>query len=200
MTGVPEAADAVFAAAQKKRVIARIDPLCASASYWIASQASEISMLASGDCGSVGVFMLHLDQSAAMEMAGLKPTFIVSEMSPFKTEANSFEELSEEAEDFLQNEVDFVGLDFLNAVSRGRRIPVSEVRAKFGGGRVLDARTARTVGMIDRIGTTDLALAARQPTSAARRRAQVTVNGKTTPAAAPKLSARRRRLKLERLR
>ena len=87
-------------------------------------------MLASGDCGSVGVFMLHLDQSAAMEMVGLKPTFIVSEMSPFKTEANSFEELSEEAEDFLQNEVDFVGLDFLNAVSRGRRIPVSEIRAE----------------------------------------------------------------------
>ena len=51
-TGVVEAADAVYAAAKKKRVVAIVNPLCASAAFWIASQASEVIAVPSADIGT----------------------------------------------------------------------------------------------------------------------------------------------------
>ena len=84
-------------------------------------------------------------------------------------------------------------------MSRGRGIPVSQVRAKFGGGRLLDAKLARTVGMVDRIENLDRAMSLALPPTGGRR-AGATNFGMAEPAASKKISARRRRLKLEKYR
>ena len=63
VTGTPEAADAIYAAAKRKKVVALVNPLCASAGYWLASQASEIIAVPSADIGSIGVYQLHWDDS-----------------------------------------------------------------------------------------------------------------------------------------
>jgi signal peptide peptidase SppA len=151
VTGTPEAANAIFEARKTKKVVAVVDPLAASAAFWLASQAHEISVTESGDVGSIGVFMLHVDVSEALQAGGIKPTFIVSQMSPFKTEGNMFEPLTEEATEFLQSEVDDVGDAFLKAVARGRGITPHQVQRDFGGGRLLNTRAAKAAGMIDRI-------------------------------------------------
>ncbi len=60
VSGVPEVAAALRAARAKKRIVAVVDPFSASAAYWIASSASEIVSIPSGETGSIGVFALHL--------------------------------------------------------------------------------------------------------------------------------------------
>lgn len=149
--GVPEVADAVFAARETKKVIAVADPLSASACYWIGSQASEFWVVPSGDVGSIGVFMLHMDWSKYLEIAGIKPTFIFS--AEYKVEGNPLEPLTEEAKARFQLECDAIYDQFLAAVARGRGVSVADVRAKYGKGRCLQAKEAKAAGMVDKIGS-----------------------------------------------
>lgn len=158
VVGIPEAADAIFAARESTAITAVVNPLAASAGYWLASQADQIVSIPSGMPGSVGVLMLHVDLSAALELEGVRPEFIVSDMSPHKVKGNSFEPLSQAARDRIKFEVNTIGDDFLNAIARGRRMSAATVRATFGGGRVLLPKEALAVGMVDRIGTFDQAL------------------------------------------
>lgn len=157
VTGTQEAADAVWAARQAgKVVVALVSPLCASAAYWIASQANEIVAVPSADIGSIGVFMAHTDCSAWNEQQGLKVTYIFA--GKYKVEGNSDEPLSDEARAYYQSEVDVTYAAFTKAVARGRGVPVSTVLADFGQGRTMMAPAAKAAGMIDRVTTLDLAL------------------------------------------
>jgi signal peptide peptidase SppA len=159
VTGVQEAADAIYAARQNKPVVAIVNPLCASAAYWLAAQASEIISVPSGDVGSVGVFILHAECSKMMEDAGVKPTFIFAKDSPYKVDGNAYEPLSDTARDEFQTGVDEVMADFVKAIARGRGVPASKVIADFGKGRTMDAKRAKAAGMIDRVATVNVALA-----------------------------------------
>lgn len=157
VTGTKEAGDAIYAARSRKGIVAIVNPLCASAGYWLASQCSEIVAIPSAAVGSIGVFQLHFDQSEMLAGIGIKPTFIFA--GPHKTEANSLEPLSPAAKQFLQNKVDKIYVDFVGAVARGRNTTASAVRSQFGGGRCLSSRDALSANMIDRIETADRALA-----------------------------------------
>lgn len=174
VTGVPEAADAVFAARTGAKVVALVNPLAASAAYYIASQAAEIVAVPSADVGSIGVFTLHCDMSGMLEQMGAKPTIIFA--GEHKVEGNQFEPLDEGAREHMQGQVNQVYRDFLKAVARGRGVPVSKVEADFGQGRTLMARDALRAGMIDRVATINAAMAevgVSQVTLQSRRRGEV---------------------------
>ena len=159
VTGVKEAGDAIFAARAKKPVVAVVNPLCASAALWLASQATEIVAVPSAEIGSVGVFMLHAECSKMLEMDGVKPTFIFAKDSPYKTEGNSFEPLSDEAKDYFQAEADEIMSEFVAALARGRGVNRAKVLSDFGQGRTMSAQKAKAAGMIDRVATLNVALA-----------------------------------------
>ncbi|NUU44549.1 S49 family peptidase [Tardiphaga robiniae] len=152
-TGCDELGADIAAAARVKPMAAFVDGLAASAGYWLASQAPQITMTTSGEVGSIGVLCLHTDVSRALGVAGIQPTFIVSRASPFKVEANSFEPLSAVARAHMQDGVDKVADRFISAVASGRRVSAATVRSNFGKGRTLRADAARAAGMVDRIGT-----------------------------------------------
>lgn len=159
VSGCPETGAAVAAASRTKPVIAVADGLCASAAYWIASQAREIVAAPSADIGSIGVFMLHVDASRALDAMGLTPTFIVSRASPYKVEGNPLEPLDPGAGDYLQGQVDKIAAGFVNAVARGRHVPTATVRSDFGRGRTLLATDALAAGMVDGIATFESTIA-----------------------------------------
>lgn len=159
VTGVKEAADAIYSARQKKPVVAIVNPLCASAGYWLASQATEIVSVPSGDIGSVGVFILHADCSGMLEEAGINHTFIFAKESPYKVDGNMYQPLSESAREEFQTGVDETMNDFVKAIARGRGVSAKKVLDDFGKGRTLDAAKAKSVGMIDRIATINVAFA-----------------------------------------
>jgi signal peptide peptidase SppA len=157
VVGLPEAGDAMFDARERKRVVAVVDNMCASAAYWVASQASEIVALPSGTgVGSVGVRMMHVDCSKAMSSAGVKMTHIYS--GDYKVEGNPYEALSEDARARYQLESDTLYAGFLAAVARGRGAKVSDVRENYGKGRLLMPAEAKRVGMVDKLETPENAL------------------------------------------
>lgn len=156
--GVPELATRIMNARGKgKQIIAVANTTMASAAYWIASAADEVVATPSAMVGSIGVFMVHLDESAADEQAGL--TYSLISAGKYKTEGNPYEPLSDEARAAIQASVDeYYGL-FVNAVATQRGVSANAVRSGYGEGRVLTAKQALAAGLVDRIDTLDGVLA-----------------------------------------
>lgn len=149
--GVSELAAKVREARGKKTVVASVDPLAASAAYWIAAQASEVHITPSGQAGSIGVFAAHEDVSKMADLMGVKTTLVSA--GKYKTEANPFSPLSEEARAAIQANVDrYYGL-FVDDVARGRGRRPDTVKSGFGEGRMVGATEAVREGMADRVST-----------------------------------------------
>jgi len=151
--GVQELAQTILDAREVKPVIAMANSLMASAAYWIGSAASEVVASPSAMVGSVGVVVVHMDESKMLEAIGIKPTFITA--GKYKAEGDPAQPLSEAARDRLQEMVDQYYSAFVGGVARGRGVPVAEVRTNYGQGRLLTAREALSAGMVDRIATMD---------------------------------------------
>jgi HK97 family phage major capsid protein len=150
--GTPELAKRILAARGKgKKIVAVANGTMASAAYWICSAADEIVATPSGDVGSIGVFCVHVDQSAMNEMIGLKYTLVKA--GDHKAESNPWEELSPEAEAFMQTQVDEMNALFVSTIAKQRGTDVKTVNADYGQGRCFTAKQALAAGMIDRIAT-----------------------------------------------
>jgi len=149
--GVEELSQKIYNARGKKPVVAVVNHMMASAAYWIGTAADEVVMTPSARAGSIGVFAVHQDISKALENDGVKVTLISA--GKYKTEANQFEPLSDEARANVQASVDETYETFIDAVARNRGVSSSIVRSDFGEGRMVSAREAVKLGMADRIGT-----------------------------------------------
>jgi capsid assembly protease len=156
---IPELAAEILAARGQKPMIAVANTLMASAAYWIGAMCDEVVASPSADVGSVGVYSAHQDLTKAMEEAGVKTTIVTSEGSPFKAEFSPFVELSEAAEEEMQNRADSIMDNFVAALAQARGTTTDDVLANFGQGRCLMAADALKAGMVDRIGTLDSVLA-----------------------------------------
>ena len=187
--GVDELASEIYAARKQKPITAVSDCLCASAAYYLASQASEIVVSPSSLTGSIGVYTMHADMSAALDNAGIKMTMI--KYGEFKGEGNPYEPLSDPARDNLQELVNVYGAAFEKAVARGRGIKQDDVHDKFGQGRMFDAKRAVRLGMADRVGTLSDVFQTLS-TSASGRRAQL--SAVSTPRGRAELARMRHQL------
>jgi HK97 family phage major capsid protein len=154
--GVQELAELIHASRGQKPIIAMANSMAASAAYWIASAADEVWVTPSGEVGSIGVFMVHRDLSAAFEEAGIKTTVIKA--GKHKAEGMAHEPLSEETQAYLQDAVNERYTAFTKAVAAFRGIEVDDVVSGYGEGRVVSATKAKRLGMVDRIGTMDTLL------------------------------------------
>ena len=144
--GLPETADVIHAANRVKPVRAFVTGIAASAAYWLASQASTITLTPSGEVGSVGVLDLHADISEALKTSGVKLTAVTA--GEHKVERAPFTPLSDGARARMQAGVNAWYGDFLSSVRRGRGARVS-ASSNYGGGRMLSSREALAAGMVD---------------------------------------------------
>lgn len=183
VTGLPECASTIAAAAKAKPVHAIVEGAAASAAYWLTSQASDITVTPSGEVGSVGVRMMHVDLSEALDKEGIKVTELHS--GDFKTEWSPYQPLSDEAKENMTGRIQDSHADFLADIAKGRgaRATAAVKKNRFGEGRMFDAETAAKNGMVDRV----------QPTREFYRRAIPAT--RTAP-----VSAARARLALEQVR
>jgi signal peptide peptidase SppA len=151
VAGIPEAAAVMRAARGPKPFIAVVDPVMASAAYWLGAQADEVVSTPSGISGSIGVVVTHVDESEALKRAGLAVTEITHGRR--KTEDSGVKPLTDEARAAIQARIDYFGGLFESDVAKGRRVSVGAVRAKFGEGAVFTARDAAAAGLVDRVAT-----------------------------------------------
>ncbi len=157
---VHETAERVYRARRADRpIVAHANTGMHSAAYWIGSAADEVVVTPSGMVGSIGVFGMHRDLTAAMEKAGIKQTVIKA--GPRKAEG--VDGLTPEALAHQQEQANAMYDLFVSAVARNRGVSKSKVRAdpeadagKFesmGGGRSYHAKDALRMGLVDRIET-----------------------------------------------
>ena len=149
--GVEELSDKIFRARAQKPIYAIADSMMASAAFWIGSAATMILATPGGDVGSVGVYAMHVDESANLEKEGFKVTLVSA--GEHKVEYASTNPLSEGAKKALQESVDATYGKFLGALKRNRDTSLENVRESYGKGRVLKADQALAAGMIDRVMT-----------------------------------------------
>jgi signal peptide peptidase SppA len=154
--GIDELASEIYNARKQKPITAVSNSLCASAAYYLASQASEIMVSPSSLTGSIGVYTVHEDDSRFLDNAGVAITMI--KYGENKGEGNPYEPLTDPARAHLQEMVDTFGQMFDKAVARGRGVKADDVHAKFGQGRIYDAKKAVSLGLADKVGTFDDAL------------------------------------------
>lgn len=153
--GCMELAQVIYDARAAKPVIASVSPIAASGAYWLAAAASRVILTPSGDVGSIGVIAEHIDISQSLEQQGVKRTAIRSTLSPFKGEMTDAEPLTAEGRANLQSRADAIHKQFASDLARFRGTTIDHVNAKFGQGRMVDARRALSAGMIDRIASRD---------------------------------------------
>jgi ClpP class serine protease len=126
-----------------------------SAGFAIASAADRLYVTRTGEVGSVGVVAIHVDESAADAMAGLKWTLIHAGRK--KIEGNPHEPLSPEVFAGIQSDVDALHSDLVGLIARNRGMSAAAVGATEAA--IYRGQRAVTVGFADRIGTVGQALA-----------------------------------------
>lgn len=165
VTGLPETARAI--SNMRKEVIAYVDPCCASAGLWLASQADKIVCMETGEIGSLGCQLEYRSYAEYYKRMGIDVKIFRAAISPDKNLAHSSEPLTETADKYLQERVDMWGERFVSAVAAGRKKTPEYVTEHFGQGRMLYGPEAVSVGLADSIGTFEDVLG--QPTRATRK-------------------------------
>lgn len=146
-TGTPELAAKVYAARSSKQIIAVADPCAASGAIWLGRAAEKFYCLSSGSVGSIGCLTIHQEYSAYFASMGIVTTIIRDPER--KAEFNYLEPLTEVAKADATKMVEDIALEFQTAIAKYCKTSVKNVQENFGGGSMLDARKAQTLGLID---------------------------------------------------
>ena len=153
VTGIPELAKKIAAAATVKPVVAFTDTMAASAAYWLIAGSSAIVASESANIGSIGVYMAFHDTSRANEMAGIKTILIKA--GKFKAAGMDGIEPTGEQIDMMQESVDKIAGWFNGFVAQHR----SAMPASAREGQTFFGIDAVAIDMIDRVGDANDAMA-----------------------------------------
>jgi len=126
VAGCFDLADLIYESRSVKPTLAILSESAFSAAYALASACEQIAVPRTGGTGSVGVICMHIDQSKAIDRAGLAVTII--KYGDRKADGNQFNPLTKEALERFQSDVDEMGELFVATVARNRNLPVETVR------------------------------------------------------------------------
>ncbi|VVE55498.1 serine peptidase [Pandoraea communis] len=126
VAGCFDLADLIYESRSVKPTLAILSESAFSAAYALASACEQITVPRTGGTGSVGVICMHIDQSKAIDRAGLAVTII--KYGDRKADGNQFNPLTKEALERFQSDVDEMGELFVATVARNRNLPVETVR------------------------------------------------------------------------
>lgn len=154
VSGVSDTADLISTIdAQVKPVYAYSDGMIASAAYWLGSSARSLDIGKVAEAGSIGVLVVHQENSKMLEEAGITTTVIRS--GKFKAQGLSVEALSALGKETLQAQVDHLNEMFVAHVADARGATAAQVEAKMGQGRVFIGQQAVDAGLADSVSNFD---------------------------------------------
>jgi signal peptide peptidase SppA len=137
-----------------KPIISLASGTMASAAYWIGSAANSIYITDSTtNVGSIGVVATHTDVSAAEASKGVKTTEIAA--GKYKRIASSYEPLTKEGRQSIQDQVDYTYGLFVDAVARHRGVSADVVLKNMADGRIFIGQQAIDAGLVDGVSTLD---------------------------------------------
>ena len=148
-----------------KPVIASMGAVAASGGYWIAAPADQIFAAPTTITGSIGIFALFHTAENAMSTLGLNVDGVgTTELAGFSSGLPLFKGLPADAEKLLQRSIENGYDEFITHVSTTRNIDKAQVD-KIAQGRVWTGQTALKLGLVDKLGTLDDAIAAAAATA-----------------------------------
>ena len=156
VAGCFDLADTIRAARGLKPIWGILNEAAYSAAYALASACDHITVPRTGGAGSVGVIVMHVDMSRALEGSGVAVTLLT--YGDRKADGNEFEPLAKAARTRFQAEIDTMGELFVATVARNRGIDAAAVRAQQAATFLGSA--AVTAGLADAVMAPDQALAA----------------------------------------
>lgn len=145
VAGTPELAAVVAAVNKQKPVYAFTSGLMCSAAYWVASQARAIYATPSARVGSIGVVQAVIDNTAAIDKAGIKVE--VFSVGKYKAMGATGTALTDDQRELIQSNLAEIAAEFHDAVlSRGRVIPASAMEGQTFSGK--QAQQNNLAGMV----------------------------------------------------
>jgi protease IV len=137
-------------------VVVSMGSVAASGGYWIATAGDTIFAEPDTITGSIGVFGILPSFQGSLEKLGLGADGVKT--TPLSGEPDLFNGPSPLADRLLQTGVDNTYQRFISLVSASRNIPVQRVD-QIAQGRVWAGGAARQLGLVDRFGSLDDAVA-----------------------------------------
>ncbi len=145
-----EISDEVAKFAKKKKIVVSMGSLAASGGYYISAPATLIYANPGTITASIGVILKLSNIEALMDKIGIKSYTLKT--GKYKDSGSPFRLLSAADRAMLQAVIDNTHEQFVQAVARGRKLPVEDVR-KIADGRILSGEQAKALKLVDRLGT-----------------------------------------------
>lgn len=147
-----------FRAETHKPVISSTQEVCASGAYYIACGSDAIVANPTSVIGSIGVIFETFDLSVAMGKLGIRVDPVKS--APLKDMGSPFKPLDPAARDVMQGMVDEYYARFVGVVKSNRTKLSDPEKVKIAtDGRVFSGDQALALGLVDRVGRLDDAVA-----------------------------------------
>ena len=141
---------------QDKKIIASLRAVAASGGYYIASAASGIVANPGTITGSIGVIMGYADIQGLLQKIGITPVVVKS--GQYKDIGSPVRAMTDSERAILQTFSDQVHRQFITAIAEGRHLEFDKV-ASVADGRILSGENALELGLVDRLGNLEDAIA-----------------------------------------
>ena len=135
--------------AAHKTVYASMGTVAASGGYYIACAADYVLANPGTLTGSISAVMALNNIEELTKKVGVKPNIIKS--GKFKDLGSPLRAMTPEENTLLQNVVNDVHEQFVDAIAKGRGLPLSEVR-RVADGRIMTGQQALKLNLIDEVG------------------------------------------------
>lgn len=133
----------------QKKIVVSMGSVAASGGYYIASASDRIVANPGTLTGSIGVIMELANVEGLLKKIGVESLVIKS--GRHKDTGSPFRKMKPEEREILQQLLDDVHEQFIQAVSEGRGLPYQKVR-EFSDGRIFTGRQAKEMGLVDDLG------------------------------------------------
>ncbi|WP_294298850.1 signal peptide peptidase SppA [uncultured Sphingomonas sp.] len=137
-------------------VVISMGGLAASGGYWVSTAGDAIFAEPNTITGSIGIFAVLPSFERALAKIGVTADGV--RMTPLSGQPDVFGGFTPELDTVLQSSIDAGYMRFINLVAKSRKMTPARV-GEIAQGRVWDGGTARQLGLVDRFGTLDDAVA-----------------------------------------
>jgi protease-4 len=133
----------------KKKVVTSMGSVAASGGYYIACASDRIVANPGTITGSIGVIMQFSNLEELLKKIGVKG--VVLKSGEHKDIGSPFREMTPEEKRIMQEVLDNVHQQFIQAVADGRKLDRAKV-VQIADGRILTGEQAKNLGLVDEMG------------------------------------------------
>jgi protease-4 len=132
-----------------KKVVVSMGTVAASGGYYVAAAADKIVANPGTLTGSLGVKMEFANIEKLLDKIGVKGTVVKA--GAYKDIGSPYRDMTVQEKKLLQDVIDDVHNQFIEAIVEGRNLPIADVKA-IADGRIFTGRQALKLKLVDQLG------------------------------------------------